>query len=114
MLGVSSITSTSGSAGSSIEICRIYKIFIRSRSFNSYISGSNTFAIQNDPNFIKSNLSLGLVIQIKVVLVLDIYCKKYTLSSFFRISLLILKVSAYFFIFLLKNSMSLLKLSYNL
>ena len=62
MSGISSITGISGSAGSSIEIYCIYKIFIRSESFNLYISGPNTFVIQNSPNFAKSNLLLGLVI----------------------------------------------------
>ena len=114
MSGISFITSKSGSTDSSTEIYYIYNILIYSESFNLYISGPNTFAIQNSSNFIKSNLSLGLVIWIKVILILDIYYKRYNLSLFFRISILILKVFIYFFILLLKNSMSFLKLFYNL
>ena len=114
ILGISSITGISGSTGSSTEIYRMYEIFIRSKSSNLYISNLNTFAIQNSSNFVKSNLSLGLIVRIKVVLVLDIYYKRYTSSLFLRIGLSIFEVFIYFFILLLKNLISFLKLFYNL
>ena len=106
MSGISFIIGVAGSADSNIEICYIYKIFMRSGSSNSYINDPNIFVIRNNPNFAKSNLLFGLIIQMKVILVLGIYRKRYTLSPFLRVGPLTLKVSAYFFIYRLKNLIS--------
>ena len=88
-------------------------IFMLSRRSNLYITNPKTLRILKDSNLVKSNLLLGLIIQINIIFVLGILYRKYTLSPFFRVSSQTLILLANFIIVLLKNTKSRQNLSYN-
>ena len=74
-----------------------------SGKFSLYVTGSRAFKTLKDFDLIKFDLSLGLVIQINIIFVLDIFCRRYTLFLFLKVSPQTLFLLANFFIFLLKN-----------
>ena len=59
--------------------------------------------ILKDPNFIKSNLSLGLVVQINIIFVFGVLFRRYALFLFLKVGSLTLFLSANSFILLLKK-----------
>ena len=48
------------------------------------MTGPRTFIILKDPNLVKSNLSLGFVVQINIIFVFSVFYRRYTLFFFFK------------------------------
>ena len=113
MSGIFSITSASRSAGFKTKTCLILIIFILSGRSSLYITGPRTLKILKNSNLAKFNLLLGRVIQINIIFIFGVLYKKYTLSSFLRVSSLTLFLSANFLILLLKKIKFYQSLSYN-
>ena len=78
-----------------------------------YVTSPRTFKILKDPNFAKSNLLLGLVIQINIIFVFGVLYRKYTLFFFLKVNPLTLLLSVNFFIILSKYIRSYSSSSYN-
>ena len=79
-----------------------------------YIINPRTLIILKNSNLVKFNLLLGLVVHINIIFVFSILYRKYTLSSFLRVSSCTLFLLINFFITLLKNIKFYRSLSYNL
>ena len=62
MSGISSISGASESASFKTKTWRILIIYMLSRRSSLYVTKSRTFTVLKNPNLVKSNLSLGLVI----------------------------------------------------
>ena len=89
-------------------------ILILSRRFSLYITDPRTLKILKDFNLIKFNLSLGLVVQINVIFIFSVFCRRYTLFFFLRVGPQTLFLSVKFFIVLLKNTKFCYSFFYNL
>ena len=57
-----------------------------SERFTLYVTSPGIFIILKNLNFIKSNLSLGLVVRINVIFVFSVLYRRYTLFLFLRVS----------------------------
>ena len=62
MSGISFMSGASGSTNFKTKTCRILVILILSKRSSSYVTDSRIFETLKDPNLIKSNSSLGLVV----------------------------------------------------
>ena len=51
-----------------------------------YITGSRTLKTLKNSNLAKSNLLLNHVVQINIIFVLGVLCRKYTLFFFLKVS----------------------------
>ena len=103
MSDISFIKGASGSAGFKTKICLTFVIFMLSERSSLYVTSFRTFKILKDFNLAKSNLLLGRVVYINIIFVLGIFCRRYTLFFFLRVSPRTLFLLANFFIFLLKK-----------
>ena len=61
-------------------------IFMLSKRFSLYVTGPKTFKILKNFNLAKFNLLLSFMVWINIIFVLGIFCRKYTLSLFLRVS----------------------------
>ena len=84
MSGIFSIRGTSRSTGFKTKTCLILVIFILSKRSNLYVTSPRTFKILKGFNLVKSNLLLGLVVQINIIFVLGVFCKKIYFIFFFK------------------------------
>ena len=55
--------------------------------FSLYVTGPRTFKTLKDPNLVKSNLLLSLIIWINIIFMLGVFYRKYTLFFFLRVGL---------------------------
>ena len=78
-------------------------IFMLSKKFSLYMTGSKTLKILKDFSLVKSNLLLSHVILINIIFILGVFYKRYTLFFFLKVSPWTLFLLANFFIFLLKK-----------
>ena len=85
MSGTFFIKGISGSTIFNTKICLTFIIFMLSERFNLYVTSSKIFKILKDPNLVKFNLLLGLVVWINIIFVLGVLFKRYTLFFFLRV-----------------------------
>ena len=86
MSGIFFIKGASGSADFKTKICLIFVIFMLFKKSSLYMTGSRTLKILKGSNLAKSNLLLDRVVQINIIFMLGICCRKYTLSLSLRVS----------------------------
>ena len=114
ILGIFFIKDASGSTGFKTKTYLIFIIFMLSRKSSLYITSSRTLKIFKNFNLAKFNLLLSRVVQINIIFVLGILCRRYILFFFLRVSPLTLFLLINFFIALLKKIKFCWSFSYNL
>ena len=85
MSGKSFIRGASESAGFKTKIYLILIIFMLSGRFSLYIISPKTLKILKGPNLVKFNLLLSYIVWMNIILIFDIFCRRYTLFPSLRV-----------------------------
>ena len=86
MSGIFSIRGASGFADFKTEICLIFVIFMLSKRFSLYMTGSRTLIILKGFSLAKFSLLFSRVVLINIVFVLGVLYRRYILFFFLRVS----------------------------